>query len=68
MQRNLFTGEAEIKRVDVPNAFPDDETVLEEGISLVKTDDLAQIVLSGYGLFLGKKSERLVVRNGKTVI
>ena len=68
VQRNLFTGEPETMRVDVPNLLPEDETVIDEGISVVKTDDLAQLIVSGYGLYLGKKSERLVVRKDKNVI
>jgi CRISPR-associated protein Cas1 len=67
-QRNLFTGEIESVQVDVPAALPDDETILDDGISVVKTDDMAQLILSGYGLYLGKKSERLVVRKDKTVL
>ncbi|MBE0426170.1 MAG: CRISPR-associated endonuclease Cas1 [Nitrospirae bacterium] len=35
---------------------------------MVKTDDTSQIILSGYGIFLSKKSERLLVRKGKDVI
>lgn len=68
LQRNLFTGELDAKRIEVPDAFPEDETRIDEGISLVHTDDLAQLILSGYGLFLGKKSERLVVRKDKNVL
>ena len=68
VQRNLFTGEPETIRIEVPNPLPEDETILDEGISIVKTDDLAQLIVSGYGLYLGKKSERLVVRKDKNVI
>lgn len=68
IQRNLFTGEPDTLRIDVPETFPEDETRLDEGISLVKTDDLSQLILSGYGLFLGKKSERLIVRKDKNVL
>src|SRR5438067_2795964 len=68
VQRNLFTGEAEPVHVDIDHAIPEDETEVDDGISLVKTDDSAQLILSGFGLFLGKKSERLIVRKGKQVI
>jgi CRISPR associated protein, Cas1 family len=68
VQRNLFTGEPEALRVEVPDQLPDDETVLDEGIALVKTEDMAQLIVSGFGLYLGKKSERLVVRKDKTII
>lgn len=68
VQKNLFTGEPEAVRIDVAESLPDDETVFDQGISVIKTDDLAQLILSGYGLYLGKKSERLVVRKDKTVV
>jgi hypothetical protein len=34
----------------------------------VKTEDNSQLVLSGYGLFLRKKSERLLVKKGDSLI
>jgi CRISPR-associated protein Cas1 len=68
VQRNLFTGEPESLKLDVSAALPEDETVLDDGISVVKTEDMAQLILSGYGLYLGKKSERLIVRKDKTVL
>ena len=68
VQRNLFTGEPDSLHIDVPELLPDDETILDEGISIIKTDDLAQLIVSGYGLYLGKKSERLVVRKDKTIV
>ena len=52
----------------MPDKLPDDETVLDEGISLVKTADMAQLIVSGVGLYRGKKSERLVVRKDKTIV
>jgi len=68
VQRNLFTGEVETIRVDVQEPVPEDQTILDEGISVVKTEDVAQLIVSGFGLFIGKKSERLVVRKDKTVV
>ena len=68
LQRNLFTGEPEALRIDVSDPLPEDETILDEGISVVKTEDMAQLIVSGFGLYLGKKSERLVVRKDKTVV
>ncbi|MGH7784288.1 MAG: CRISPR-associated endonuclease Cas1, partial [Candidatus Binatia bacterium] len=44
------------------------EIRIDEGISLVKSADGSQLILSGFGLFLSKKSERLLVRKGKEVI
>src|SRR5712692_8803996 len=68
VQRNLFTGEPEPIHIDVDHSIPEDETEIDDGISLVKTEDSAQLILSGFGLFLGKKSERLIVRKGKEVV
>ncbi|HHL39240.1 MAG TPA: CRISPR-associated endonuclease Cas1 [Deltaproteobacteria bacterium] len=66
-QYNLFTGEAELVALVVDEA-PDDELVIDDGIRMVRTDDSSRLVLSGYGIFLSKKSERMVVRKGKDVI
>lgn len=67
-QFNLFTGEAELLPVEVPDPRLARELRIDDGISLVKSEDGSQLVLSGYGLFLGKKSERLIVRKGKDVV
>jgi len=68
-QFNLFTGAAEPIPVEVSEPEePGREIRVDEGIALVKTDDGSQLILSGYGLFLSKKSERLLVRKGKDVI
>jgi CRISPR-associated protein Cas1 len=66
-QYNLFTGEAEVIPVLIDEQL-DDEVAVDEGITLVKTGDASQIILSGYGIFLSKKSERMLVRKGKDVI
>jgi CRISP-associated protein Cas1 len=42
--------------------LPDDSTV-----SLLATENGSQLFVSGFGLFVGKKSERVVVRQGKSV-
>jgi CRISPR-associated protein Cas1 len=68
-QYNLFTGAAEPVPVEISE--PEEtgrELRVDEGITLVKSEDGSQLILSGYGLFLGKKSERLLVRKGKDVI
>ena len=68
-QFNLFTGAAEPIPVEVSEPEePGREIRVDEGIALVKTEDGSQLILSGYGLFLSKKSERLLVRKGKDVI
>lgn len=67
-QFNLFTGAAEPLPIEVPDPAVARELRIDDGISLVRSDDTSQLILSGYGLFLGKKSERLIVRKGKDVI
>lgn len=68
-QFNLFTGAAELIPVEVSEPEePGREIRVDEGITLVKSEDGSQLILSGYGLFLSKKSERLLVRKGKDVI
>lgn len=67
-QLNLFTGEAETLPIEVPDPSLARELRIDDGITLVKSEDGSQLILSGYGLFLAKKSERLVVRKGKDVI
>lgn len=66
-QFNLFTGEAEPIHLLIDKNI-DDEIFIDEGISLIKSGDSSQIVLSGYGIFLSKKSERLIVKKSNKVI
>lgn len=40
------------------------EEALPEGITLLATDAGTQLLVSGYGLYVGKKSERLVIKKG----
>jgi CRISPR-associated protein Cas1 len=42
--------------------LPDDDTV-----TLLATENGSQLLVSGFGLFLGKKGERVVVKKGKAV-
>lgn len=67
-QWNLFTGELEPLPIEVPEPQDYGEVRVDEGISLVKSEDSSQLVLSGFGLFLRKKSERLLVRKGDQLI
>ncbi|MFQ5852844.1 MAG: CRISPR-associated endonuclease Cas1 [Candidatus Binatia bacterium] len=68
-QFNLLTGQPELILIEIPEP-PDSgrEVRIDEGISLVKSEDGSQLILSGFGLFLSKKSERLLVRKGKDVV
>jgi hypothetical protein len=68
-QINLFTGEPEAVVVPIETEPPDgEERIIDDGIRMVKTGDTSQVVLSGFGMFLSKKSERLLVRDGKKVV
>ncbi|MCL4476843.1 MAG: CRISPR-associated endonuclease Cas1 [Nitrospirae bacterium] len=66
-QFNLFTREAEPVPLLIDKNIVD-ETFIDEGISLIKSGDSSQIVLSGFGIFLSKKSERLIVKKSNKVI
>jgi CRISP-associated protein Cas1 len=67
-QFNLFPGALEPLPIEVPEPQEAGETYVDNGITLVKTEDSSQLVLSGYGLFLRKKSERLLVKKGDNLI
>src|SRR5438132_1668964 len=68
-QFNLFTGAAEIVPIEINEPVEEDREIrVDEGISLVKSEDGSQLIFSGFGLFLSKKSERLIARKGKDVI
>jgi len=62
-QINLFTGEPEIPSVMV-EAFPPNETerVLEDGITVISSPEGMAVHISGWGAYVGKKSERLILR------
>ena len=66
-QYDLFTGEPKPLPIIVDRDLEEDLVVSDE-ISLVRSGDAAQIILSGFGLFLSKKSDRLIVRKGKDLI
>ena len=67
-QLNLFTGELEPAPIEVPDPPEAGEVHVDDGITLVKTEDSSQLVLSGFRLFLRKKSERLLVRKGDKLL
>lgn len=67
-QLNLFTGQPEVIRFPVEKEFEEEEVRVDEGISLVKSGDTSQLIVSGYGAFLSKVSERLTVKKGKKII
>jgi len=67
-QINLFTGEPEVIQFPVEAEFEEEEIEVGEGITLVKSGDTSQLIVSGYGAFMGKVSERLTVKKGKKII
>ena len=67
-QINLFTGKEEPVRYPVDKEFEEEEIQIREGLTLVKSGDTSQVIVSGFGAFLGKVSERLTVKLGKKVI
>jgi len=66
-QYNLWTGKPEIIPIVVEETVRD-EFEIDEGITVVKSGDTSQIVLSGFGLYLSKKSERMLVKKSKEVL
>lgn len=68
-QINLYTGEPEAVVIPIEaEPLDGEEHVIDDGIRMVKTGDTSQVVLPGFGMFLSRKSERLLVRQGKTVV
>lgn len=69
-QINLYTGEEELPSFML-DFFPAgvQECVLEEGLTVVQSPEGLTVSLSGFGGYVGKKSERLVLKkkDGKVV-
>jgi hypothetical protein len=66
-QYDLFTGEPKVLPLVIDRDFDEDLYVSEE-IVLARSGDAAQLILSGFGLFLSKKSDRLIVKKGKDLL
>jgi CRISP-associated protein Cas1 len=65
LQLNLFTRKVEPLRLEVVEPPPErqgEEVEIDSGISVIKNENLSQIIVSGHGCFLSKKSERVVVK------
>lgn len=67
-QFNLFTGDLELLPVEIPEPREHGEIRVDDGITLVKAEDVSQLILSGFGIFLRKKSERLLVTKSNNVV
>lgn len=69
-QINLFTGEDEKPRVDIGKLLGNrSELALDEGITVVQSTDGLSVNIMGWGVHVGKKSERLQLRkkDGKAI-
>lgn len=67
-QYNWITGSLEVapEQLPLPLEPPGDTFVPEDGSAvLLATENGAQLFISGFGLFVGKKSERVVIQKGK---
>lgn len=69
-QYNWITGGVDIapEQLELPLPPLDDAVLPDDGsVILLATENGSQLFVSGFGLFIGKKSERVVVRQGKSV-
>ena len=69
-QYNLITGGVDVvpEQLELPLPPVDDTVLPEDGsVILLATENGSQLFVSGFGLFIGKKSERVVVKQGKSV-
>lgn len=69
-QYNWITGTIDFvpEQLVLPLPPVDDVVLPDDGtVSLLATENGSQLFVSGFGLFIGKKSERVVVRQGKSV-
>jgi len=67
-QFNWITGgyDIEPEQLELPLPPVDDVLLPDDGaVSLLATETGSQLFVAGFGLFLGKNSERLVVKRGK---
>jgi CRISP-associated protein Cas1 len=57
------------EQILLPFVVPDPDTILpgDDRAFLLQTENGAQLVVSGFGLFAGRKSERVVIRQGGAV-
>ena len=69
-QYNWITGGVDVapEQLELPLPPVDDAVLPEDGsVILLATENGSQLFVSGFGLFIGKKSERVVVRQGRSV-
>jgi CRISP-associated protein Cas1 len=69
-QHNFITGALDVTPEQLDLGLPElDDVILPQDstVTLLATENGAQLLVAGFGLYLGKKSERLVVKQGKAV-
>ena len=67
-QYNWITGAVDVvpEQMVLPLPPVDDAVLPDDGsVILLATENGSQLFVSGFGLFIGKKSERVVVKQGK---
>src|ERR1039457_3631135 len=70
-QDNWITGGVDVlpEQLELPPPPVGDAVLPDDGsVVLLATENGSQLFVSGFGLFIGKKSERGVVRQGKSVV
>ena len=69
-QYNWITGALDVTAEQLELPLPPlDDVILpnDNTVTLLSTENGSQLFVSGFGLFIGKKSERVVVKQGKRV-
>src|ERR1035437_8360427 len=70
-QYNWIAGDVDVvpEQLELPLPPVDDAVLPDDGsVILLATENGSQLFVSGFGLFIGKKSERVVGRQGKSVV
>jgi CRISPR-associated protein Cas1 len=65
LQINLFTREVEPLKLEVVEPPPEregEEVEIDTGISVIWNENKSQVMVSGFGCFLSKKSERMQIK------
>src|SRR5262245_44338378 len=55
------------EQLQLPLPPSTDDPVFDDKVTLLATENGSQLLVSGFGLFIGKQSERVVVKKGKKV-
>jgi len=69
-QYNWITGDYEVRLEQLELGFPpqdDLELPDDDSVTLLATENGAQLLVAGFGLYIGKKGERIVVKKGGKV-